>query len=119
MGMTRKVTVTVPDFASAARLVATGSMIATMPSRIAVHYSKHYQLNVFEVPLQLPELDIAMAFHPRAISDLGIVWLMDEFRGAAGRTNVNSAGTRLRPPIRRPTVPGRQAGVKRRNEKGG
>jgi hypothetical protein len=92
-------------------------MIATMPSRIAVHYSKHYRLNVFEVPLQLPELDIAMAFHPRAISDPAIIWLMDEFRGAAGRTNVNSVGTRLRP--QRPTVPARQAGTKRRNEKGG
>jgi hypothetical protein len=53
--MTRKVTVTVPDFASAARLVSAGSMIATMPSRIAVHYSNHYRLNVFELPLQLPE----------------------------------------------------------------
>ena len=105
IGMTRKVAITVPDFVSAARLVATGSMIATMPSRIAVHYSKHYRLNVFEVPLQLPELDIAMAFHPRAMSDPAIIWLMDEIRGGAGRTNVNSAGTRLRPPIRRPTVP--------------
>src|SRR6516164_1080181 len=115
IGMTRKVAITVPDFVSAARLVATGSMIATMPSRIAVHYSKHYRLNVFEVPLQLPELDIAMAFHPRAMSDPAIIWLMDEIRGDAGRTNVNSAGTRLRPPIRKPTVPARQAGVKRRN----
>jgi DNA-binding transcriptional LysR family regulator len=96
--MTRKVAITVPDFASAARLVATGSMIATMPSRIAVHYSKHYRLKVFEVPLQLPELDIAMAFHPRAVSDPAIIWLMDEFRGGAGRTKVNSTGTRLRPP---------------------
>jgi len=31
IGMTLKVAVTVPDFASAARLVASGSMIATMP----------------------------------------------------------------------------------------
>jgi DNA-binding transcriptional LysR family regulator len=119
IGMTRKVAITVPDFASAARLVATGSMIATMPSRIAVHYSKHYRLNVFELPLKVPELDIAMAFHPRAMSDPAIIWLMDEFRGGAGRTIVNSAGTRLRPPIRRATVPARQAGTKRRNEKGG
>jgi hypothetical protein len=44
--LTRKVAITVPDFASAARLVATGSMIATMPSMIALHYSKHYRLNV-------------------------------------------------------------------------
>ena len=84
IGMTRKVAITVPDFASAARLVATGSMIATVPSRIAVHYSKHYRLNVFELPLQVPELDIAMAFHPRAMSDPAIIWLMDEIRG--GRT---------------------------------
>ena len=85
IGMTRKVAITVPDFASAARLVAAGSMIATMPSRIAVHYSKHYRLNVFELPLQLPELDIAVASHPRAMSDPAIIWLMDEIRGSARR----------------------------------
>ena len=94
IGMTRKVAVTVPDFASAARLVASGSMIATMPSRIAVHYSKHYRLNVFELPLQLPELDIAVASHPRAMSDPAIIWLMDEIRGDAGSANVSSIGTR-------------------------
>ena len=96
IGMTRKVAITVPDFASAARLVATGSMIATMPSRIAVHYSKHYRLNVFELPLQLPELDIAVASHPRAMSDPAIIWLMNEIRGDAWRANVNGAGSRRR-----------------------
>jgi DNA-binding transcriptional LysR family regulator len=85
IGMTRKVAITVPDFASAARLIATGAMIATMPSRIAVHYSKHYRLNVFELPLQLPELDIAVASHPRTMSDPAIIWLMDEIRGNARR----------------------------------
>ena len=88
IGMTRKVAVTVPDFASAARLA--------MPSRIAVHYSKHYQLNVFELPLQLPELDIAVAFHRRALSDPAIIWLMNEIRGDVRRANVNGAGSRCR-----------------------
>jgi DNA-binding transcriptional LysR family regulator len=91
IGMTRKVVITVPDFASAARLVATGSMIATMPSRIAVHYSKHYRLNVFELPLQLPELDIAVASHPRTMSDPAIIWLMDEIRVGARRANAKGA----------------------------
>jgi DNA-binding transcriptional LysR family regulator len=95
IGMTRKVAITVPDFGSAARLVATGSMIATMPSRIAVHYSKHYRLNVFELPVQLPELDIAVASHPRAMSDPAIIWLMDNIRGDAGRASV-SEGSRIR-----------------------
>jgi DNA-binding transcriptional LysR family regulator len=84
-GMTRKVAITVPDFASAARLVATGPMIATMPSRIALHYSKHYPLKVFELPLKLPELDIAVASHPRAMSDPATIWLMDEIRDVARR----------------------------------
>jgi DNA-binding transcriptional LysR family regulator len=96
IGMTRKVAITVPDFASAARLVATGSMIATMPSRIALHYSKHYRLNVFELPVQLPELDIAVASHPRAMSDPAIIWLMDEIRGSARRASANGAGSRGR-----------------------
>jgi hypothetical protein len=59
-------------------------MIATMPSMIAVHYSKHYRLNVFKLPLQVPEL--AVASHPRATSDPAIIWLIDELRGVARRT---------------------------------
>jgi len=105
--------ITVPDFVSAARLVATGSMIATMPSRIAVHYSKHYRLSVFELPLQLPELDIGVASHLRAMSDPAIIWLMDEIRRDARRVNLKQASSR------RPTVPARLAGVKQRNEQGG
>jgi hypothetical protein len=38
--------------------------------------SKHYLLNIFKLPLRLPELDIAVASHPRAMSDPAIVWLM-------------------------------------------
>ena len=51
--------------------------------------------NVFELPLQLPELDIAVAFHPRAMSDPAIIWLMDNIRGDAGRASV-SEGSRIR-----------------------
>src|SRR6476620_9019525 len=94
--LTARCAITVPDFASAARLVATGSMIATMPSKIAMHYSKHYRLNVFELPLQLPALDIDMASHPRAMSDPAIIWLMDEIRGDARRAIVYAAGSRGR-----------------------
>jgi hypothetical protein len=53
------------------------------------------RLNVFELPLQLPELDIAVAFHPRAMSDPAIIWLMDSIRGDAGRASV-SEGLRIR-----------------------
>jgi hypothetical protein len=46
------------------------------------------------LPLQLPELDIAVASHPRAMSDRAIIWLMDEIRDDARRANVSSVGTR-------------------------
>ena len=78
-----------------------------------MHYSKHYRLNIFELPLQLPELDIAVASHPRAMSDPAIIWLMDEIRRDARRVNLKQASSR------RPTVPARRAGAKPRNEKGG
>jgi DNA-binding transcriptional LysR family regulator len=81
--------------------VAAGSLIATVPSRIAVHYSNHYRLNVFELPLQLPQLDIVLASHPRAMSDPAIIWLMDKIRGDAGRANVNNTGMRRRAPYRK------------------
>jgi hypothetical protein len=70
--------------------------LGSLPSRIAVHYSKHYRLNIFELPLQLPELDIALASHLRAMSDPAIIWLIDEIRGDARRAKVNCAGSRRR-----------------------
>lgn len=80
MGMTRRVAVTVPDFASAARLVASGRMIVTMPAQIAAHYAEHYSLKLFELPIELPKLDIAVAAHVRSTSDPAVGWLIDQIK---------------------------------------
>jgi len=55
------VAITVPDFASAERLVAASETIVSMPSLIATHYAGAYSLYHFPTPLKLPSLDIAMA----------------------------------------------------------
>jgi DNA-binding transcriptional LysR family regulator len=72
--LVRRVALTVPDFASAARVVSMGGVIATMPSRIARHYAAHYPLLLFEPPL--PGLVISLAAHARSMSDPAIAWLV-------------------------------------------
>jgi DNA-binding transcriptional LysR family regulator len=79
-GLERRVTVTVPDFASAARLVVAGPMIATIPTRIATHYAKHYPLHMFEPPLALPGLEMSLAAHPRALADPAVSWLIAQLK---------------------------------------
>lgn len=91
MGLTRRVAVTVPDFASAARLVASGRLIVAMPARIAAHYTEHYSLKLFELPIELPKLHIAIAMHARSTSDSAVGWLIDQIKAE------------LRPGSRKPT----------------
>jgi hypothetical protein len=49
-------------------------MIATMPTRVAAPYARPYSLRLFELPLKLPELDIAVPRHPRATYDPAMLW---------------------------------------------
>jgi DNA-binding transcriptional LysR family regulator len=83
LGRERCVAITVPDFASAARLVAASEMIVTMPSLIAAHYAGAYRLHHFPPPLKLPSLDIAMASDPRSMADAGVAWLAEQIRNHA------------------------------------
>jgi DNA-binding transcriptional LysR family regulator len=85
LGRERCVVITVPDFASAARLVAASEMIVTMPSLIAAHYAGAYRLHHFQPPVKLPSLDIAMASDPRSMADAGIAWLAEQIRNHAER----------------------------------
>jgi DNA-binding transcriptional LysR family regulator len=85
-GLSRRVVLTVPDFASAARIVSTGGVIATMPSRIATHYVRHYPLHLFEPPLPPPELGISLATHGRSMSDPAIAWLVTVIKANAMRS---------------------------------
>jgi len=80
LGRERCVAITVPDFASAARLVAASEMIVTMPSLIATHYAGAYRLHHFLPPLKLPSLDIAMGSDPRSMADAGVAWLAEQIR---------------------------------------
>jgi DNA-binding transcriptional LysR family regulator len=85
LGRERNVAITVPDFASAARVVAASALIVTMPSVIAAHYSRAYGLHRFPLPVRLPSLDFAMAADPRSMSDAGVAWLAEQIRRHAGR----------------------------------
>ena len=87
LGYARRVSVTVPDFASAARLVASSGMLATMPSRIAAHHARHYSLHVFEPPVALGELSIGIGSSIRGRSDPAIVWLAEQIRAHAAAIN--------------------------------
>src|SRR5262249_22379966 len=85
-GLSRRIVLTVPDFATAARVVSTGGVIATMPSRIATHYMAHYPLHLFEPPLPLPELVISLGTHARSMSDPAIAWLVTLIKAQAERS---------------------------------
>lgn len=52
------------------------------PQGIAGHWPDALGLRTFEVPLPLPALEVAMAWHPRNDADPAHLWLRDRVREA-------------------------------------
>jgi DNA-binding transcriptional LysR family regulator len=74
-GATRRVQVTVPDFAAAFFVVASSPLLATLPRPIAVAASKLMPLEWGEVPLPIPGSSISMIWPRRLDGDPAHIWL--------------------------------------------
>ena len=92
LGRTRRVALTVPDFASALATVAETDLIATMPRGFVAMHAARFAVVSREVPLRLRAFSIQAAVPKVALMDAGLAWLFDAIceaaqgdRGARGR----------------------------------
>lgn len=94
-GLSRRVAVTSPHFLLAANLAAHSDLVLALPSRAARRLAAQLPLMLFDIPLELPEIDIAMYWHERTHTSLAHQWLRDQVRDAlpgAAATPLRVAG---------------------------
>lgn len=78
MGAGRRVAVTVPHYGLVPAILANTDYVCTLPVRFLQRFSG--QLEIFALPLELPEFPIAMAWHPRSEYDAGHRWLRAQLK---------------------------------------
>lgn len=78
LGMERRIKLIVPHFLSAPLIVAETDMILSLPYRIAAQFQKHAHLEIFPVPIDLPDYELAMIWHPLRDKDPAHLWLREK-----------------------------------------
>jgi DNA-binding transcriptional LysR family regulator len=79
-GLRRRVVASVPSFFMALEYLRQSDMVAFMPSRLLPHEG------LFEVPLEKhpPGFQVVAAYHPSAMSDPLLTWVLDHVRAQCG-----------------------------------
>jgi DNA-binding transcriptional LysR family regulator len=83
-GLARRVVVSAPSPAGGLVLIQSTDLVGLLPERLGAEALETFGLVSFPVPLPLPPLSLAMAWHPRNAADGGHRWLRDRVRDAVG-----------------------------------
>lgn len=92
-GLSRRVAVTSPHFSLAAYLAAHSDLVLALPSRAARRLVEVLPVGVFELPLDLPEFEIAMYWHERSHGSAAHRWFREQVRKAL-RSNRSETSSR-------------------------
>ncbi|HXF41577.1 MAG TPA: LysR family transcriptional regulator [Blastocatellia bacterium] len=82
-GLTRKLAVLAPHFASVPFIVAESNLIATVPKRLAIKLRGTLKLQLLPLPIALPALRLSMLWHERMDADPAHTWLRRSVAQAA------------------------------------
>ena len=77
-GLTRKVSLIVPNFLSAPWIVANTDLVLSLPLRIAEQFVRLAPLRILPLPIDLPIYDLIMVWHPRQEKEPAHQWLRRE-----------------------------------------
>jgi len=83
LNLSRRIALTVPNFATAPYAVANSDLVAIMPKRLAVTYCEQFRLSLHVVPLELPRLRIQAVWHRRSERDPGLLWLKETIKNVS------------------------------------
>ncbi|GAA4390816.1 LysR family transcriptional regulator [Tsukamurella soli] len=89
-GLRRRVVAVVPDFASAALLVASSDIVGLVPQRLAERYHRTLGLRWFPIAADLPEVEIRLRWHSRLDADPAQRWLRDTVTAASAASGTIS-----------------------------
>ncbi|MDQ7078543.1 MAG: LysR family transcriptional regulator [Robiginitomaculum sp.] len=78
IGRERRVVMTLPVFSGVYRVVAGSELIALLPSALARHVAPSVGLDIFLPPVNVPSVQIVMAWHRRMNADPAHKWLRQQ-----------------------------------------
>jgi len=85
-GLQRRVAVCTPTALASLHLIQNSDLVGITARAITRDTVAAFGLSTFEIPLQLPPLDLSMAWHPRYDADAGHEWLRACVREVCPRT---------------------------------
>lgn len=85
-GLTRRLALSKPDFVGVPFLLERSDLVATMPERLARLFAGRFDLAVFDLPLELPPLDIRMMWHKSTQDSAPHKWLRDQVMAVCRET---------------------------------
>lgn len=84
-GLTRRLAVQAPHFASVPFLVAESNLIATVPRRLALRLRDTLKFQVLPLPVAMPPLRLSMLWHERMDADPAHAWFRKVVSETAAR----------------------------------
>ena len=83
--VSRDVHFVAPSFYAAANTISNSEMVMTTPSIIGSIIETQLNLVAFDIPIELPPINVSVAWHMRRQSDFAHAWLRDMVYGILGR----------------------------------
>lgn len=77
-GGERRINFIVPHFLSAPLIVAQTNMILSLPYRLAIAFQKLVPVRIWPVPVEMPDYDLVMIWHPLWEKDPAHGWLREQ-----------------------------------------
>lgn len=93
LGLSRRVAVTSPHFLLAAHLAAQSDLILVLPERAALKLAQLLPLQVFDIPLEVRPVDVALYWHERTHHSPAFQWMRALLRELL--TNGDAGGSNL------------------------
>jgi DNA-binding transcriptional LysR family regulator len=91
-GKSRRVVLTVSNFMQALAIVAESDLVAALPRQFVAKHAKPYNLVVSEPPFPFLSAPLRVVAPQAALSDAGLVWLLDVIERAAKRAKMARPG---------------------------
>jgi DNA-binding transcriptional LysR family regulator len=82
-GLSRRVSVTVPNFHFALAVLAETDLIAALPSRFVAMHGKHHGIVTVDPPLAFPSYRVSAIVPRVALMDAGLSWLRERLDAAS------------------------------------
>lgn len=79
LGIHRKIALDIPHFSVLPRILARSDLVATLPLRIASMFQGegHGEFAVYQLPVDMPTVEVTLHWHEDFDSDVGSRWLRD------------------------------------------